>query len=460
MVNLRYSVSAKPNKIKIIKILPVMASIKSSIQLVKGMHDILLPVDQAYIKRIYHIAEMFADAYGFSRIDLPVLEYTDLFVRGTGKNTDIVEKEMYSFRTRGGDMISLRPEFTPGMVRAYIEHGMHNLPQPVKLYTIGSLFRHENPQRGRYREHRQVNFDIFGGAESVLDAEIIFICWLILENLGLQDVIVKINSIGCKECKPAFRSALLSYYRSRSKKICKNCSIRIKSNPLRILDCKEEKCQQLKKNAPKVIDYICEDCKNHFKEVLEFIDEMGVPYFLDVCLVRGLDYYSRTVFEFVPKTQGHDSEIDMAGQSSIGGGGRYDNLVSDLGGKDVPAVGCGIGIERLMLFMKEKDVKIPKTKKPLIFLVQLGDLARKKSFKLFEELRRAGLSVTEAIGKNSIKSQLKLADKMNVPVALIFGQKEVLDSTIIIRDMVSGVQEIVPLEKIIPQIKKYFKKVG
>ena len=435
-----------------------MASIKSLIQSVKGMHDIL-PADQIYIKRINHIVEMFADAYGFSRIDLPVLEYTDLFVRGTGKNTDIVEKEMYSLRTKGGDMLSLRPEFTPGMARAYIEHGMHNLSQPIKLYTIGSLFRHESPQKGRYREHRQFNFDIFGGVDSALDAEIIFICWLVLENLGLQDIVVKINSIGCKECKPVFRSALLAYYRSRSKKLCKNCSARIKFNPLRLLDCKEEKCRQLKKNAPQIIDHICEDCKNHFKSVLEFIDEMGVPYFLDVHLVRGLDYYSRTVFEFVPKTQGHDGEADLPDQSSLGGGGRYDNLVMDLSGKDAPAVGCGMGIERLMSLMKEKNVKIPKIKKPSIFLIQLGDLARKKSFKLFEELRRAGLSVIEAIGKNSMKSQLKLADRMQVPMTLIFGQKEVLDNTIIVRDMVSGVQEIVPLEKIIPQIKKHLKKI-
>ncbi|MEK7626994.1 MAG: histidine--tRNA ligase [Patescibacteria group bacterium] len=434
-----------------------MTSIKSLTQLVKGMHDIL-PIDQIYIKRINNIVEMFADAYGFSRIDLPVLEYTDLFIRGTGKNTDIVEKEMYSFKTKGGDMLSLRPEFTPGMVRAYIEHGMHNLSQPIKLYTIGSLFRHENPQKGRYREHRQFNFDIFGGTDSALDAEIIFICWLILENLGLKDIVVKINSIGCNECKPVFRSALLAYYRSRSRKLCNNCSVRIKFNPLRVLDCKEEKCQQLKKNAPQVIDHICEDCKNHFKSVLEFIDEMGVPYFLDIRLVRGLDYYSRTVFEFVPKMQSNDGEADLLSQSSIGGGGRYDNLVSDLSGKDAPAVGCGIGIERLMLLMKEQNVKIPKNKKPSIFLIQLGDLARKKSFKLFEELRRAGLLVIEAIGKNSIKSQLKMADRMMVPVALIFGQKEVLDSTIIIRDMISGVQEVVPLEKIIPQIKKYLKK--
>lgn len=422
------------------------------------MHDIL-PADQAYIKRINYIVEMFAGAYGFSRIDLPVLEYTDLFIRGTGRNTDIVEKEMYSFRTKGGDMLSLRPEFTPGMARAYIEHGMHNFSQPIKLYTIGSLFRHENPQKGRYREHRQFNFDIFGNTDPALDAEIIFVCWLILENLGLRDIVVKINSIGCKECKPVFRSALLSYYRSRSKKLCKNCLIRIKSNPLRILDCKEEKCRQLKKNAPQIIDHICENCKNYFKSVLEFIDEIGVPYFLDVHLVRGLDYYTKTVFEFVPKVQNSDGEADMLGQSSVGGGGRYDNLVSDLGGKDTPAVGCGMGIERLILLMKENNVKIPGIKKPSIFLIQLGDLARKKSFKLFEELRRAGLSVVEAIGKNSMKSQLKLADRMNAPMTLIFGQKEALDSTIIIRDMASGVQEIIPLEKMIPQIKKYFQKI-
>lgn len=432
-----------------------MSKKTQSIRIVKGMHDIL-PSMQPHFNKIYKVVESFADAYGFLKIDLPIVEFEDLFIRGTGKYTDIVEKEMYSLKTRKGDKLVLRPEFTPGLIRAYMEHGMGSFPQPVKLYTVGPLFRHENPQKGRYRQHNQFNFDILGGDDPALDAEIIYIFWLIINGLGLKDVMVNINSVGCKECRSSFRSLFLSYYRSRAKKLCKNCSARLKTNPLRILDCKEEKCEQLKKNAPQIIDNLCQDCHKHFKGVLEFLDEMEVPYFLNVHLVRGLDYYTRTVFEFVPKAQNDGDELLR--QSSIGGGGRYDDLSTVLGGKFTPAVGCGGGLERIVALMKDQGIKLPGPKKPSVFMVQLGELAKKKSFKLFEDLRKSGISVSESFGKNSLKSQLKIADREGALISLIFGQKEALDGSIILRDMKSGVQEVVSLDKLVLQLKKRLKK--
>lgn len=425
------------------------------IQSVKGMHDIL-PDDQPYFNRVFNTVKIIAEDYGFSEISLPILEYEELFIHGTGRYTDIVEKEMYAFQTKGGDRVALRPEFTPGIIRSYIEHGMHNFSQPVKLYTMGSLFRHENPQKGRYREHRQFNFDILGGEDAALDVEIVYIFWLILEELGLRDIFVQINSAGCKACRPNFRSVFLSYYRSRSKKLCKTCNLRLKFNPLRILDCKEEKCEQLKRNAPQMIDHLCPECHKHFKDILEFLDELNISYFLDTRLVRGLDYYTRTVFEFMPKIR--EGDLGLLRQSSICGGGRYDELSAVLGGKDVSAVGGGGGIERIISLIKEQNVRMPVPKTSSVFLVQLGELAKKKSFKLFEDLRRAGIRVAGEFGKNSMKSQLKLADKIGAPIALILGQKEALDESIILRDMASGVQEIVLLEKLVPQLKKRLSK--
>lgn len=418
------------------------------------MRDIM-PEDQEYFFRIEKTVRAFAESYGFSRIDLPIIESEELFVRGTGLGTDIVEKEMYAFRIKGGDRLALRPEFTPGMARTYIENGMINLSQPVKLYTSGSLFRHENPQKGRYREHHQFNFDIFGGADAALDAEVIYIFRLILENLGLNNISTHINSVGCGVCRLTFRSSLLSYYRGRSKKLCKDCRGRLKSNPLRLLDCKEEKCGQLKKNAPQIVDNLCPECHSHFKGVLEFLDEIGIPYFLDTHLVRGLDYYTRTVFEFIPKTT--ESEAGSLRQTSVGGGGRYDGLVERLGGKYTPAVGCGGGVERIVSLMKEQEVKMPKPKSPAVFLIQLGDFAKKKSFKIFEDLRKAGIFAAEAFGKSSMKAQLKSADKSGASTTLILGQKEAIDGNIILRDMKSGVQEIISVDKLIIKVKKTLK---
>lgn len=419
---------------------------KIKFQTPRGTFDIL-PEDQKYWERVKGTVKQLASAYGFLSIDTPIFENVQLFMKGTGANTDIIQKEMYTFRTKGGDRLALRPEFTPGIVRAYIGHGMKNWPQPVKVYSIGPLFRHEKPQAGRFRQFHQFNFEIIGESSAINDVLIIQLTSLIFKKLGIKELNLQINSIGCPQCRPDYRKLLIDYYRKQTRKLCRLCRERLKINPLRLLDCKEEKCRQLANNAPQVIDHLCDECHSHFKEALETLDELDVPYILNPHLVRGLDYYTKTVFEF--KTE--DNSVELAG------GGRYDGLVELLGGKPTPAVGIAGGIERVISVLKSQDVKIPQETPPKVFLAQLGELGRKRSLKLFEELRSKGLKVAEALGKNSIKSQLKIADRLGVRIALIFGQKEALEGNIIVRDMSSGAQETISLDRVVGVIKRRLK---
>ncbi len=430
-----------------------MPKIKTkNLQAPRGTYDIL-PQDQIYWGKIRRVLKDLAADYGFERIDTPIIESTDLFVKGTGEGTEIVEKQMYSFRTKGGDSLTLRPENTPGVIRAYLENGLINLPHPVKLYYIGPMFRYEHPQAGRYRQFHQFGFETIGGGEPVLDVQIIQIFLYILLVLGLKKTEVQINSIGCPECRPAYRRALIDYYRSKKTKLCPDCQKRLKTNPLRLLDCKEEKCQPIKVGSPLTLDYLCGQCHNHFKTVLEFLDELEIPYFLNHQLVRGLDYYTKTVFEIVPeKKEGENQPL------SLSGGGRYDGLVKTLGGRPTPAVGMAASIERIISLMKAQGVKVVAPGSPKVFLVQLGELGQKKSLKLFEELHEAGIVAAESFSKPSIKSQLKIADKFGVKFSLILGQQEALDGSVIIRDMQSGVQETVPRAKVVDEIKKRLAK--
>ena len=418
----------------------------------KGMNDVL-PGVQKYWEKFFKISKELAAYCGFETIETPILEMAELFKKGIGGATDIVEHEMYTLKTKGGDFLALRPELTAGVVRAYIENGFFSQPQPVKFFHWGPVFRHEAPQAGRYRQFHQADFDVIGEGDAVVDAQLIQLIYAILSEVGLKNLTVRINSIGDKNCWNKYRDEIKMYYRSKINRLCRNCKKRFKENPLRLLDCKEEECVALKASAPNSVDYLDKACHDHFKLILEFLDELGLPYILDPYLVRGLDYYTRTVFEIAP-------ESAIGSQITIASGGRYDYLTSNLGGKPTPAMGGSIGIERAVNEMRRQEVKVASPKpKTRVFLAQLGDLAKKKSLKLFGEFRKNNIYVSESFGRDSIKAQLRVADRLGADLALIMGQKEALDNTLILREMQSGVQETVPAEKIIDEVKKRLKKI-
>ena len=417
-----------------------------------GMHDIL-PQEQKYYGKIYDVVSDVADFYGFGKIDTPIAEEAELFSRGIGLATDIVKKEMYNFRTRGGDLLALRPEGTASVVRAYIENGMQSWPQPVKLWYFGPFFRYERPQAERYRQFWQFGFEVLGEESPVIDTQIIQIFFDILKELKLKNLIVEVNSIGDSNCRPYYKKLLTSYFRSRETSLCANCQGRLRENVLRILDCKEEKCQPIKAEAPQTLDHLCEQCHSHFKEVLEFLDEIEIPYNLNPYLVRGLDYYTKTVFEIFPETADEKNSA-----SALVGGGRYDKLVRLLRGKETPACGAAAGIKRIISLMKSQDIKLQEGAEVQVFLAQLGNLAKRKSLKLLRDFRKAKIRVAEFFGRDSLKAQLNRADRIGAKYSLILGQKEALEGTIIIRDMVSGRQSVVKLEKVVKEMKKKLKE--
>ncbi len=414
------------------------------------MHDIL-PEDQQYYQKIYSTASEIADFYGFQKIDTPILEDAELFSRGVGLTTDMVEKQMYTLKTRGGDSLALRPEFTAAFSRAYMEHGMFNLPQPVKLFTFGPLFRYERPQLGRFRQFHQIDLEAFGEGSSVIDAQIIQIFYNILKELKFKNIVIEINSIGDNQCRPYYKKLLTNYLKARENSLCSDCRRRIRENPLRVLDCKEEKCQPVKAQAPQIIDHLCEGCKTHFKQVLEFLDEIELPYRLNPYLVRGLDYYTKTVFEFFEDT---DTGKNLG---ALVGGGRFDGLAKILGGKDTPACGAAAGVERMVQVLKERIKDIPPIRKN-IFLAQLGDLAKRKSLRLYEDFRKSKILIAESLSKDSLKTQLRSADRLGASYTLILGQREALEGTVIVRDMKTGRQDIIKIDKVVGEIKKRFEK--
>ncbi len=433
---------------------------KIKYQSLTGMHDIL-PEDQVYFKHVQKVVEAIANSYTFEKIETPILEFTEVFQKAVGDDTDIVGKEMYTFRTKGGDLVSLRPEGTAAVMRSYLEHGMHNLPQPVKLWYEGPFFRYERPQAGRFRQFHQFGFEVMGENNPSIDSQIIQMSYDVLKELGFKNLTIEVNSIGDSECRPYFKKILASYFKSKRSSLCPDCQRRLKENPLRILDCKEEKCQRVKAGAPQIIDHLCEKCHAHFKDVLEFLDELELPYTLNPYLVRGLDYYTKTVFEIVEKNIAGD-DLEKAVGTLIGGG-RYDNLAKILGGRDVPGCGCAAGIERIVTLMKSREMKTTgrhnsKNEAPQIFLAQLGQLAKRKSMKLFEEFRSAKISVAESFSKDSLKTQLRTANKMNIRWVLIFGQKEALEDFITLRDMDTGTQKEIKLDKVVSEMKEKIKK--
>lgn len=424
---------------------------KTRYQTLTGMHDVL-PADQVYFKRVQKVVEGVANYYTFDKIETPILEFADVFSKAVGLETDIVGKEMYTFKTKGGDLVSLRPEGTAPIMRSYLEHGMHNLPQPVKFWYMGPFFRYERPQAGRFRQFHQFGFEAIGDKSPSIDSQIIQMSYDVLKELGFKNITVEVNSIGDSECRPYFKKILVSYLKSKKSSLCSDCQRRLKDNPLRILDCKEEKCQRVKSGAPQIIDHLCEGCHAHFKQVLEFLDELELPYTLNPYLVRGLDYYTKTVFEIVETSE------EGVSQGTLVGGGRYDNLAKMLGGRDTPGCGVAGGVERIVSLMKAREMKTGKAEEsPKIFLAQLGQMAKRKGMKLFEEFRDAKIPVAESFSKDSLKSQLRAADKMGAKWVLIFGQKEALEDFITLRDMETGTQKEIKLDKVVEEMKNKIK---
>lgn len=423
---------------------------KKDISTITGMRDIL-PQDQKYWEKVRAAAKKISDDYGYDRIDTPILENVDLFARGVGANTDIVEKEMFAFVDQGGDHLVLRPESTASVVRAYIQHGLLNNPQPVKVFYVGPLFRHEKPQSGRYRQFFQFGFEAIGEENPAIDAQLILMGWNSLNDLGIESVI-QVNSIGCPNCRDEYKKALVKYYKSHLKLLCENCKNRLIKNPLRLLDCKEDECRRLREDAPQILDYLDDVCKTHFMKVVEYLDELDLPYVINPYIVRGLDYYTRTIFEYW-------STDDTEGKNALGGGGRYDGLVKLLGGREeTPACGLAMGMDRIVAKMREKNIEVLEPKID-VFIAQLGDAAKKKSMVLYEKLRQNGkFTVSQAFHKDSLKKQLEIANKLNVKFTLIIGQKEVSDGTAMLRDMQGGVQEVIDFKKIEKELTKRLEK--
>ena len=421
---------------------------KKQVKSLRGMKDIL-PEDQEYWNYVNQKAENLLDVYSFSKIETPVLEDLNLFVRSVGEDTDIVGKEMFSFVDKGGDKVCLRPEATASVVRAYVEHGMINKPQPVKLYYNGQQFRHEKPQSGRYRQFHQLGLEVIGEAGAIVDAQIILFAYNFFADLKLKTSI-QINSLGCKDCRKAYYKALNEFYRNKKRFLCGDCQKRMVKNPLRLLDCKESECQKIAEEAPQIVDYLCEDCNKHFVKVLEYLDELEIPYELNARVVRGLDYYTKTIFEIWP-------EVKKRNSSALGGGGRYDGLVEKLGGQPTPACGVAFGMERIISLLREQNIQLPQSKPVDVFLIQVGAAARKKCLSLFEELRANKLKVAEALSKNGLRQQLDKANKRKAKFSLILGQQELIDGTIILRDMEDGTQETINIDKVIEQLKTKMK---
>ncbi len=412
----------------------------------RGTTDIL-PEEQAYWRYVEQKAAYICQLFGYERIDVPTFEDARLFSRGIGEGTDIVEKEMYVFADRGGNELALIPEGTASICRAYMEHGLHNLPQPVKLYYLTSVFRYERPQAGRYRQHHQFGYEAIGDDDPALDAEVIDTAWQFFQSLGIGKLLLQLNSIGCQKCRPQYLTILKDYYIKYEDKLCSDCQTRLVRNPLRLLDCKQPSCQQIAGAAPKSVDYLCPECAEHFNDLKRYLGWLNLPFAINHRLVRGLDYYTRTVFEVQPEIEG--------GQSTIGGGGRYDNLIEEIGGKHTPALGFATGMERIVLNLKRQNISVPPLPKPRVFIAYAGGDAKDEVIRLAAKLRQAGIGIISATGQKSLKAQLRQANNFGARHTVIIGEQEVKTGTVILRDMTSAQQETVPLGQLAELLKQF-----
>jgi len=414
---------------------------------VKGMRDII-DNDYYQFQGFFEKAQEVAIYYGFKPIETPIVEHEGVFTSSIGIGTDIIDKEMYTLKTKGGDHLALRPEHTAPLMRSYIEHGMQSQPQPLMFYSYGPVFRHDNPQKGRYRQFYQFDMDILGSDKSILDALAIKTTWTILEEAGAKNLSVDINSIGDKECRGSYIKELTNYYKKHINSLPSIDRERLKTNPLRILDSKEEKTIEINQNAPDSISHLCPSCKKHFKEVLEYLEQMEIPYNINKYLVRGLSYYTRTVIEIMEE----DSETGK--KLAIAGGGRYDYLGKQLGNKkDIPAVGIAIGVDRIIEAPWFNKLSPRIIKKPKIYFIQLGNDAKLKSLNVIEVLRKGKVPIAQSISKDNLGAQLAIAEKIGIKYAIIFGQKEALENSVILRDMSNRSQETIKIDKLLDYVK-------
>lgn len=406
----------------------------------------MLPADQPYWDFVREKAEGLCARFGYGWIETPMFEDAGLFTRSVGDVTDIVQKEMYVFEDRGGEKLALRPEGTAPICRAYLQHGMHNLPQPVRLWYLAPNFRYDRPQAGRYREHHQFGVEAIGEADATVDAEVIELLWRLYEELGLAGLTLNLNSIGDSNCRPAYLEALRDYYRDKLHHVCPDCQARFERNTLRLLDCKMPQCQPVIAKAPPITDHLCEPCAKHFSDLQSYLGAVGIPCLLNPRLVRGLDYYTRTVFEVQPREEG--------AQSSIGGGGRYDGLIELLGGRPTPGIGFGTGIERIILNLKRQEVRIPSGDGVLVLVAYTTPAARVEAVRLASELRRAGVPALASTGERSLKAQMRHADGIGARYVAIIGERELAEGMVTLKRLDTGEQSLVSAGDVARQVSR------
>lgn len=415
------------------------------INIPKGTKDVL-PSEAYKWHFVENTARKVAALYDLHEIRTPTFEHTELFLRGVGDTTDIVNKEMYTFLDKGDRSITLKPEGTSGVVRSFIENGMASGVLPLKMYYITPVFRYERPQAGRLREHHQFGVEVFGGKGPETDAEVILLARDYLHALGLEGVELNLNSIGCKHCRPKFNEALKEYLRPHLSEMCPTCNARFEKNPLRILDCKEEACTKINENAPRTVDFLCDECREHFEKLKSILDSCGVKYKLNPKLVRGLDYYSKTVFEFV--------STSIGAQGTVLGGGRYDTLIENLGGPSVPAVGFGSGIERVLLVLQNTGKTIPQEGALSVYVAGLDEAGRQAAFALANELRRAGVSADIDHAARSVKAQFKYAGKAGARYVVVIGSNELESGAYTVKDMATSASTQIKAEDVVSCLVK------
>lgn len=404
---------------------------------IKGTEDVL-PKDSYRWQFVEDVMRKESAAYGFKEIRTPVFEHTELFARGVGQTTDVVQKEMYTFDTKGGESVTLRPEGTAGAARAVLEHGLVNDSLPIKASYFVSCYRYEKPQAGRLREFHQFGLECYGTQSPVADAELICAAQSIFDRLGIKQLRLEINSIGCPTCCAEYHKALKEYFYGYKDELCETCNSRLEKNPMRILDCKSPVCSKIAQGAPKITDYLCDECKEHFASVQKYLDAAGVEYTVNPTIVRGLDYYTKTVFEFV---------TDFIGaQGTVCGGGRYDGLIEELGGKHLPSLGFAMGIERLLMLMDKQGIEIPKPSTCDLYVAVMGESASLKSFEIIKAVRSCGLIAETDIVGRGLRAQMKYADKIGAKFSMVLGNNEIEQGKAVIKNMSNGEQTEIVLD--------------